>query len=103
MRTKLGRINDKEKHEYIGKIVRFGVQKDDRSKKTVMLQDICDVKGNLITDHLWFPVDKRMEKAAVRRGDIISFQARVGCYTKGIAKNYNLKDLSNIVILQKTA
>lgn len=74
------RINVTGVFERFGKIVS---NFQGRAKTTVLLKDIKDEEGNLLTDHLWFNLTKVFERLNLESGDIISFSARVSAYTKG--------------------
>ena len=63
------------------------------SEDTILLQEIIDVADNQpVADHVWFTFSKTFEDAAIREGDIITFDARIKRYTKGyVNKALNLK------------
>ena len=51
---------------------------------TVLLVDVRDSDGNLVTDHLWFNYTKGFESLGdLQEGDVIRFDARVRPYVKG--------------------
>lgn len=84
MREKLEKIGSEERHRFRGTFERFGEKKSfGHVKKTVLLVDITDLDGNLLTDHLWFNFTKGFEKVSPRAGDILEFDARVTEYEKG--------------------
>jgi hypothetical protein len=66
-----------------GKVHRISLEKGERKtrKETVCIVNICDLYGNLITNHQWFMIEEF--KVSIRRGDIIEFTAKVGTYIKG--------------------
>jgi hypothetical protein len=68
-----------------GTIAQFGMKPGytGRDLPTLMLKDVMDSAGNIITDHLWFMVGKRLAALDLQIGDVISFQARVTAYEKG--------------------
>lgn len=79
--------------------------------ETVLLVDIKDSKGNRITDHLWFSCND-FQNIELKKGDRISFEAKIGQYVKGYegSKNgfpkplkidYNLVFLSEIKKIKK--
>jgi len=73
----------------------------------MLLTNLVDVDNNAtVTDHLWFVVGKTLSELTLRTGDIISFNARVGEYTKndnGVwVKDFKLKNMSKIVVEQRT-
>lgn len=50
---------------------------------TILLKDITDITGKIVTDHLWFNAIKGFCKLDLQPGEIISFCARVKPYIKG--------------------
>lgn len=51
---------------------------------TILLTNIVDAETNLVvTDHHWFAYTKGFEKALLKEGAAIEFEARVKMYTKG--------------------
>jgi hypothetical protein len=50
---------------------------------TVLLKDIRDARGEMVTDHLWFNLTKGLAALNLRPGDTVRFDARVKPYTKG--------------------
>jgi hypothetical protein len=50
---------------------------------TLLLVDVRDEAGTLVTDHLWFTVRKQMKELNLQPGDKIEFTARVKPYVKG--------------------
>jgi hypothetical protein len=51
---------------------------------TVLLTNIEDTETNsLVTDHHWFAFTKGFEKAQLKEGAVIEFEARVKMYKKG--------------------
>jgi hypothetical protein len=51
--------------------------------KTVLLKDVKDENGQLVTDHLWFNMTKGFEEANLQPGDIVEFRGKVEKYIKG--------------------
>lgn len=84
MRNNLKNIGSDNRHNYIGTFERFGLKSGYKGPvETVLLLNVCDSKGNLVTDHLWFTKTKGFAKADLHQGDRISFEARVDSYVKG--------------------
>jgi hypothetical protein len=51
---------------------------------TVLVRDVRDVRtGELLADHLWFNNGSTWKKAALKRGDVVVFEARVIEYRVG--------------------
>jgi hypothetical protein len=59
------------KHGYMGDIV------------TVLLKDVRDESGRIVTDHLWFNMTKGFSQANLKAGDFVEFRGRVERYVKG--------------------
>ncbi|MGC3946508.1 MAG: hypothetical protein QM762_18620 [Chryseolinea sp.] len=54
------------------------------SETTILLKDIKDETGKIVTDHLWFTMTKGFEAlGTLTAGDVIEFEARVTDYRKG--------------------
>lgn len=84
MRTELKSIGSEERHTYSGTFERKGIRNGwKRTEATVLLTDIRNEEGNLITDHLWFNDTKGFQAASLQPGDRVEFQARVTAYQKG--------------------
>jgi hypothetical protein len=58
--------------------------------KTLLLKDIKDKKGNIVTDHLWFHLTKGFDKLGkLQKGQMVSFEARSQPYTKHRGEDYD--------------
>jgi len=69
---------------FTGTFERFGVKNGWAGvEKTVLLKDIKNKNGDIISDHLWFNFTKGFENLQLEKGDIIQFEARVKEYYKG--------------------
>ncbi len=68
-----------------GTVAQFGMKSGytGRDLPTLMLKDVMDSAGILVTGHLWFVVGKQLAALHLQIGDVISFQARVTAYEKG--------------------
>jgi hypothetical protein len=67
-------------------IARFGkkVNYQGYTDITILLTHLADAGTNeLVTDHQWFAFTKGFEKAQLKEGDTIEFEARVKVYKKG--------------------
>ncbi|WP_337328063.1 hypothetical protein [Chryseolinea sp. T2] len=85
MRTGLKKINDVRK-KFQGVYQREGkkISYKGYSETTILLKDIRDEEGKVVTDHLWFTMTKGFEAlGTLTSGDIIQFEARVTDYRKG--------------------
>ena len=85
MREKLEQMGNEERHCFQGKFERCGYKSfDDKYSPTILLTDITDNEGNLVTEHLWFNYCKGfLALGQLEKGDKISFCARVAEYVKG--------------------
>lgn len=86
MRENLKKIGNNERHTFTGVFARFGEKKAYKGiipDITVLLLDIKDKDGNLITDHLWFNLTKEFKACKLKENDIVQFDARVAMYEKG--------------------
>jgi hypothetical protein len=84
MRKKLSELENQRK-KFIGTFERFGFKRAYRGPdlQTVLLKNIKDENGNYLTDHIWFNLTKGFEKLMLKKGDVVSFEARVKGYVKG--------------------
>lgn len=112
MRKALKKNGTDSRRRYRATVGRFGEKSNNFGyyqtlEETIMFKNIIDVeKGRIITDHLWFKVGKQIDQLKLNKGDGISFDARVGQYTKGYYPNikvdYKLKNMSKIVVEKRT-
>src|SRR5438876_3256874 len=87
MRTQLEKVSG-ERSRYSGTISRFGKKTSyGYTKETILLVDVRDESGTLITDHLWFNYTEGFLFAGVDVGDRVSFCARSKPYTKGYSRD----------------
>ena len=84
MRTKL-KNRDGERTVFRGIFVRYGKKRGWKGAEetTILLQNIVDINGNLVCDHLWFNCTKEFANLSLKEGDRLEFHARVKKYTKG--------------------
>ena len=69
-----------------------------RPRDMILLRNIKDADGLLVTDHLWFNVTKRFSELNLRLGDHVRFDARVRIYVrKGGSTDYHLSYPTRIV------
>lgn len=73
---------------------RFGkkVGYSGHSEETILLVHVRDAEtGQVLTDHLWFKYTKGFERAGIRPGQKIEFEARIKAYKKGyVNRKYNI-------------
>ncbi len=87
MRKNLKNINGK-RTTFIGEVDKEGNKlHKGYDEDTLMLRNIKNEYGKVLADHLWFNLTKRFaDLGELRRGDILSFEARVRRYKKGSGK-----------------
>lgn len=86
MREELKNIGEEVRHTFTGEFARFGEKKAYKSPipdVTVLLVNVKDEKGNIVTDHLWFNYTKGFKACDLQIGDVVQFDARVKEYEKG--------------------
>lgn len=67
-----------------GTFTRFGTKNGWRGpEKTVLLNNIENDEGTVVSDHCWFNYTKGFQSLHLKEGDRIEFQARVKEYLKG--------------------
>jgi hypothetical protein len=71
--------------EFRGTVALYGAKTAFRGPDipTVMLKDVRDETGEIVTDHLWMTVGKQLTCLNVQVGEEIVFAARVTPYEKG--------------------
>ena len=83
VRKKLEQINDK-RSTFTGIVDRFGIKNGYKGpERTVLLKDIKDISGKIVTNHLWFNLTKGFSKLNLKTYDVVKFDARVTPYVKG--------------------
>lgn len=88
MRTKLKQL-DKKRFLVTAEFSKFGTKTNWNGYQTptVCFQNIKDSEGNILTDHVWFTVGKRIKDMDLQEGDIVSYEARVSNYRKDYFKD----------------
>lgn len=72
-------------------------------KTTACIQDVFDLKGNKLTDHVWIDIPK---ESRYKVGDILKFEGQVNTYSKldydfgGYKTNYELRNVRNISVVK---
>jgi hypothetical protein len=83
MRQQLKTING-QRQTFTGVVERLGYKNDfGHTKLTLLLKDVKDSEGNIVTDHLWFNLTKGFNKLGLQSGNAVRFDARVKEYSKG--------------------
>jgi hypothetical protein len=99
---------------YTARFERFGQKTAFRGppKTTILVKDVKDAQGELVTDHLWLNLTNDFAKLGLRAGDRIAFDARSVEYEKGrkgplaeapTETDYKLSHPSNIELLERAA
>lgn len=83
-RYELGRKVE-ERSTFTGRFVSYGTKPGyGRRPVTILLADIADEHGKVVTDHLWFNRTQGFDSLGpLRTGDRVKFDARVKTYHKG--------------------
>ena len=85
MREELRKI-DGVRARFTGTFVRFGIKNGYKGPvRTILLSNVMNEAGYVVTDHLWFNLTKGFERIDLREGDRVEFCARVKEYEKGYA------------------
>lgn len=102
MRKQLGKL-DGQRIKLTAVIDRFGTKRNYHGfpENTVCFKNVQDLDGNLLTDHIWFTVGKRIANLILREGERIMFEARVSGYVKGYYNDQFDYKLNNISRLQR--
>lgn len=99
MREELKKIEN-YRGVFTGTIERFGsVTNRWGCQTTLMLRDVKNETGKLMTDHLWFKCGKMWQKVRPMRTDTVRFNARVKVYYKRYGYDYRLSHPTNIEII----
>lgn len=85
MRRILKQIGRQERHQFKGTFVRTGFKSyGEHYQPTVLLRDLFDQTGRLVTDHLWLNYTLGfLRLGELVKGDQVQFMARVTSYDKG--------------------
>lgn len=84
MRKQLKKL-DEIRDTFSGTLVRIGTKNGwNKVEQTILLKDVKNKDGIIVTDHLWFNYTKGFQALGLlQEGDIIEFCARVKRYIKG--------------------
>jgi hypothetical protein len=82
---KLLKQQEGRRGEFRGTVAQFGTKRAFRGSDlpTMMLSDVKDETGQIVTDHLWMTVGKQLSRLNVQVGEEVVFVARVTRYEKG--------------------
>ena len=72
--------------KFTARFTRFGKKVNSKgySEMTVLLTDVTDAETQeRVADHLWFSYTQGFEKAGIKEGDTVEFDARVKEYSNG--------------------
>lgn len=83
MRKELAKMED-VRTVFTGVFVRFGEKNGYKDPiPTVLLKNVCDESGKMVTDHLWLNLTKGFATLDLKGGETVEFRARVREYVKG--------------------
>ena len=83
MRNELEKLED-VRDTFVGTFVKFSIKNGYKGiERTVLLKDIKDVNGKILTDHLRFNLTKGFQELNLAENDTIQFDARIKEYEKG--------------------
>jgi len=105
-----------DRSTFTGTFIRFGDMrgwKGKRKQKTILVENICDESGIMLTDHVWLNSNKVLELLNLRCGDTLQFSALVGDYWKaadsgasnsaGWVPDYGLYRLGGMRVVSRAA
>ena len=83
------------------------------SEITVLLSNIMDAEKNVqVADHVWFTYTSGFEKAGIKEGSLVEFEARIKEYAKGYVnkkykinqrvRDYKLSHPTKIIIIKSS-
>lgn len=75
---------------FTGTFSRYGTKTNYKGypERTILLKDVMDWNGKIVSDHLWFNDTKGFQKLGdLEEGDIIQFDAGVKGYVKGFVNH----------------
>ena len=100
MRKKLKKLN-KKRRAFIGTVAAFGTHNGDSQRRTLLLRNVKDIYGKLLTEHIWLNCNTKFDKLNLRKGEIIKFSATVKPYGKynGKCKDYGLTHITGIKLV----
>ena len=85
MRNQLKQLQE-QRMKFVGTFKRYGNKSNWHGfpETTILLVDIKDCNGKIVTDHIWFKQTKGFVAInPLVEGDLIEFEARVKDYVKG--------------------
>lgn len=83
MRKELAKIKE-VRATFTGTYIRTGSKASYKyTAPTLLLQNVKDSTGKVVTDHLWCNFTKGFAALGLKYGDLVQFDARVKPYTKG--------------------
>jgi hypothetical protein len=84
MRTGLQGLNGR-KARFVAVFWKYGTyRRGGVAGKSILLRDLCDLKGRCVADHIWINYTAGFDAAGTfRQGDIVQFTATVGEYVRG--------------------
>jgi hypothetical protein len=98
MRKGLKKIED-ARLTFKGIFKRYGLKNNWNGfpEKTILLVDVKDSHGVIVTDHIWFSLTKGFQSLGeLKEGDLIQFDARVKRYLKGYVNHREYIDVREL-------
>lgn len=113
MRRELAKMEE-FRGTFRGTFARFGSKSGYKGPEpTLLLQNVCNADGKLLTDHLWFNLTKGFTALELCENDVVSFDARVKSYVKGymgwredvydspIEEDYKLSHPTKVILVKR--
>lgn len=70
-------------------------------QETILLVDVKDAKTDeLLTDHVWLKVGKRLQTLNAKTGDLIQFDGRIDVYRKKGGHDYHFENPTRLIIVE---
>lgn len=102
MRKELEKL-DSVRMSFTATVGRYGTKKNYHGyqEATICFVNVKDEDGNVMTDHIWFTVGKRIREMNLLLNQSVKFDARVSEYRKGYFKQGFDYKLNNITKIEK--
>jgi len=84
-----------DRHVFTGEFVKYGFM-DCNRRRTILLQDIKDEQGNLVTMHLWIAQPRYFLEAKFNNVDVVEFTGVVRRYCKVFFTDFTIGNPQNV-------
>ena len=102
MRKQLAKIQDGKKHTFLATMERYGSfinRVTGEKTRTILLKNVTDTKGKVLTDHVWVREDSYLRKSSLTAGKLYAFEARIGTYDRGrTSRDFRLTKIRKITV-----